>query len=176
MVAWLTENNTPDSAYFIHQAGVYLKTPDQTEPFLVHCSPRISAYARALFLHQWGRHAYEDLEHGFYFSLLYYSKYTILGDGLLQVDQMMYNFGQDKISFINVPGGGVRHSNLGETFISNPDHTFNHVDGLYGATPVIQASTTAGWVGWSNDLGGDALSCGSQCSVNDIKWKCHPLR
>ena len=153
------QNNTPDSAYFIHQAGVYLKTPDQTEPFF---SPLLAEHfdadARAYSCINWGQQAHtEDLEHaGFTSSLLYYSKYTILGDGLLQVDQMMYNFGQDKISFINVPWGGVRHSNLGETFISNPDHTFNHVDGLYGATPVIQASTTAGWVGWSNDLGGDA--------------------
>ena len=64
---------------------------------------------------------------------------------------MMYNFGDDNISFINVPWGGVRHSNLSETFISNPDHSYNHVDGLYGATPVIQAGNTAGWVGWSND-------------------------
>ena len=28
-------HNPPDSSYFIHQAGVYLKTPDQTEPFIL---------------------------------------------------------------------------------------------------------------------------------------------
>ena len=89
--------------------------------------------------------------------LLYYSKYSIAtGDGVLQVDQLMDSFGDDNISFINVPWGGVRHSNLGETFISNPDHSYNHVGGLYGATPVIQASNTAGWVGWSNDVNGES--------------------
>ena len=38
----------------------------------------------------------EDLESaGFTSSLLYYSKYMVVGDGVLQVDQMMYNFGDD---------------------------------------------------------------------------------
>ena len=59
-------------------------------------------------------------------------------------DQMMYNFGDDNISFINVPWGGVRHSNLGETFISNPDHSYEHVDGLYGATLTKPATPLAG--------------------------------
>ncbi|MGB0149962.1 MAG: putative metal-binding motif-containing protein [Flavobacteriales bacterium] len=164
-------NNSPDSSYFIHQAGVYLKTPNQTEPFF---SPMLAEHfdeeSQSYSCVNWGQQAHtEDLESaGFTSSLLYYSKYSVVGDGVLQVDQMMYNFGDDNISFINVPWGGVRHSNLGETFISNPDHSYEHVDGLYGATPVIQASNTAGWVGWSNDLNGGSPSLAVANAISTV--------
>lgn len=152
-------HNSPDSSYFIHQAGVYLKTPTQTTPFFSpmlaeHYDPTTQSYSCV----NWGQQAHtEDVAlTGFTSALLYYSRYTNVGPGIIQVDQMMYNFGDDNMSFINVPWGGVRHSNFGETFISNPDHSYYHAEGLYGATPVIQASATGGWIGWSNDINGQA--------------------
>lgn len=147
-------NNTPDSSYFIHQAGVYLKTPEQTEPFY---SPLLAEYynegSRSYSVVNWGQQAHtEDLQNiNFRSDLLYYTRYTVVGDGILQVDNMMYNFGNDNISFINVPWGGVRNSSLDHFFISEPSHNYNLADGLYGQTPVIQTASTGGWVAWSND-------------------------
>lgn len=147
-------NNTPDSSYFIHQAGVYLKTPEQTEPFY---SPLLAEYynegSRSYSVVNWGQQAHtEDLQNiNFRSDLLYYTRYTVVGDGILQVDNMMYNFGNDNISFINVPWGGVRNSSLDHFFISEPSHNYSLADGLYGQTPVIQTASTGGWVAWSND-------------------------
>ena len=152
-------NNVPDSSYFIHQAGVYLKTPEQTEPFY---SPMLAEYYneddRSYSVVNWGQQAHtEDLQNiNFRSDMLYYTRYTVIGDGILQVDNMMYNFGQDNINFINVPWGGVRNSSLDHFFISDPSGNYTLEEGLYGQTPVIQTANTAGWVAWSNDSLGNS--------------------
>jgi len=156
-------NNPPDSSYFIHQSGVYLKTLEQTEPFY---SPMLAEYynenGRSYSMVNWGQQAHtEDLANtGFRSDLLYYTRYTVVGEGILQVDNMMYNFGNDNISFINVPWGGVRNSSLDHFFISAPNHSYTLEAGLYGQTPVIQTASTGGWVAWSNDELGSTSSLG----------------
>ena len=156
-------NNPPDSSYFIHQSGVYLKTPEQTQPFF---SPTVADYfdpvTRSYSIVNWGQHAHTEdlLATGFTSSLLYYTKYTDLGSGVLQVDNMIYNFGNDNISFLNIPWGGVRNSSLDHFFISGIDHSYVNSPGLYGQTPVVQTASTGGWMAWSNDSLGNSQSIG----------------
>ncbi|MEM7039420.1 MAG: hypothetical protein AAF570_20775, partial [Bacteroidota bacterium] len=147
-------NNPPDSSYFIHQAGVYLKTPAQKEPFY---SPLIAAYYDSLdhsyAVVNWGQQAHtEDLQNIPHRSgLLYYTRYRHLGKGMIEVDQMIYNFSQDNMNFLNVPWGGVRNSSLDHFFISDPGQNYTRAPGRYGQTPIIQMANTAGWMAWSND-------------------------
>ncbi len=156
-------HNPPDSSYFIHQAGVYLKTPEQTEPFY---SPILAEYynteEQSYSVVNWGQQAHtEDLQNiNHDAGLLYYTKYTNKGKGIIQVDNMIYNFGQDNMNFLNVPWGGVRNSSLDHFFISTPAHDYNLTTGLYGQTPVIQTANTGGWVAWSNDIEGDSPTLG----------------
>lgn len=152
-------NNPPDSSYFIHQSGVYLKTPNQQEPFF---SPIVGSYYnaddRSFSIINWGQQAHtEDLLNVDHQSgLLYYSKYKHIGHGVIEVDQMIYNFGTDNMNFINVPWGGVRNSSLDHFFISAPDHAYNLADAVYGQGPVVQTATTGGWMGWSDALDGNS--------------------
>jgi len=152
-------NNTPDSSYFIHQAGVYLKTPSQNKPFY---SPLIASYYDSTNMSfttvNWGQQAHtEDLLNINHKShLLYYTTYTNKGAGIIQVDNMIYNFGNDNISFLNMPWGGVRNSNLDHFFISTPTNNYNLTTGLYGQTPVVQTVNTGGWVAWSSDSTGNS--------------------
>ena len=156
-------HNPPDSSYFIHQAGVYLKTPEQTEPFY---SPILAEYfnpdEQSYSVVNWGQQAHtEDLQNiNHDAGLLYYTKYTNKGKGIIQVDNMIYNFGQDNMNFLNVPWGGVRNSSLDHFFISTPAHDYNLTTGLYGQTPVIQTANTGGWVAWSNNIEGDSPTLG----------------
>ena len=156
-------NNPPDSAYFIHQAGVYLKTPNQNQPFY---SPKVAEYYNpdkmSYSTVNWGQQAHtEDIKNsGHTSSLLYYTSYTNKGHGIVQVDNMIYNFGQDNISFLNMPWGGVRNSNLDNFFISTPTNNYNISPGLYGNTPVVKTASTGGWVAWSNDTMGNAPTLG----------------
>lgn len=72
----------------------------------------------------------------------------------------MYNFGDDNINFINVPWGGIRNSSLDHFFISDPSNNYALEAGLYGQTPVIQTSSTGGWVAWSDNALGSSASIG----------------
>jgi len=156
-------NIPPDSSYFIHQSGVYLKTPNQNQPFY---SPIVSEYYNAndqsYSIVNWGQQAHtEDNENtGYKSNLLYYTKYKNIGNGIIQVDNMIYNFGEDNISFLNIPWGGVRASNLNYFFISNSDNTYEESSVLYGNGPVVQTSLTGGWVAWSNDSLGNSYALG----------------
>jgi hypothetical protein len=71
---------------------------------------------------------------------------------------MIYNFGNDNISFLNMPWGGVRNSTLDHFFISNSDNTFTNSHAIYGQGPVVQTSSTGGWVAWSNDSTGNSAT------------------
>lgn len=156
-------NNPPDSAYFIHQSGVYLKTAGQNQPFY---SPVVAEYYNpekmSFTTVNWGQQAHtEDLVNiGHTSSLLYYTSYSNKGSGVVQVDNMIYNFGQDNIDFLNMPWGGVRNSSLDDFFISSPTNNYTISPGQYGATPVIPTASTGGWVAWSNDSLGNSAALG----------------
>ena len=156
-------NNPPDSSYFIHQSGVYLKTPIQTQPFY---SPIVADYYNSdrmsYSIVNWGQQAHtDDLQNiGHSSSLLYYTTYTNRGNGVIQVDNMIYNFGEDNINFLNMPWGGVRNSSLDHFFISTPTNNYTISSGLYGQTPVVPTAITGGWVAWSNDTLGNSPALG----------------
>ena len=69
-------------------------------------------HANSFSIINWGQQAHtEDNQNtNFQSNLLYYTKYTNVGQGIIQVDNMIYNFGLDNITFLNVPWGGVRNS------------------------------------------------------------------
>jgi len=53
-------------------------------------------------------------------SVLTYNKYTNLGDGVIQVDFLIYNYHQTRgIDYWNIPFMGIRNSSLPYAFVSN---------------------------------------------------------
>ncbi len=148
--------------YFIHQAGVYLRTPEQTQPFY---SPIVAEFYDAsqnsYTVVNWGLQAHTDgnLLSGYTSSMMYYTQFKNLGNGIIQVDLLMYNFGDDSMNFINIPWGGVRRSTYDHWFVSNTDHTYQEYTGTFGA--YTQSFTTnAGWAAFSSDALGNAPSMG----------------
>jgi hypothetical protein len=156
-------NKDPDSSYFIHQAGVYLKTPNQKQPFY---SPMVcenyNSKEHSYTVVTWGQQAHTEqvLNTGYTSGLLYYTRYVIVGKGILQVDNMIYNFGKDEINHLNVPWGGVRNSSLSNLFISAPNNTYVNSPGLFDTNSTVQTAATGGWVAWSNEPAGNAPSLG----------------
>ena len=114
-----TKNGKPDP-YFIHQAGTYQREATLKErPFY---SPNVASFCTAekgtCSFVSWGQHAHVPT---LYTSpMLYYTRYTDCGEGVIEVTWMMYNMGascdgkvaEDTWSYLNVPWGGVRTSNL----------------------------------------------------------------
>ena len=153
---------TNNKKYFIHQAGVYLRTSEQTLPFY---SPIIAEYHNntdnSYTIVTWGQQAHtaDNINSGHTSAVLYYTRFKNLGDGVIQIDMLMYNFGNDNIDFINIPWGGVRRSTYDHWFSSNTDHTYQEETGVY--TSYSKAlNTTGGWAAWSSDAAGNAPSLG----------------
>lgn len=173
-------NNPPHSKYFIHQAGVYVKSSQgQNQPFY---SPMMAEYFNridnSLTVVNWGQHAHTDdnAEALYDASVMYYTKYTHMGKGIIQVDNMMYNFGQDTMNHLNVPWGGVRNSTLGHFFVSNPDNTYSAKLGQWNFVKNIRVKDTGGWSAFSSAKDGEGPTLG-QVFTNDefaasslIKW------
>jgi hypothetical protein len=157
-------NDRDGDKYFIHQAGVYVKHSEgQTQPFY---SPMMAEYYNStdnsLTVVNWGQQAHTDdnvdILHDA--SVMYYSKYTNLGKGIIQVDNMMYNFGPDSMGHLNVPWGGVRNSTLGNFFVSNSDNTYSASPGQWGDVDTFQVENTGGWAGFSSSEDGTGPSLG----------------
>lgn len=154
-------NPSNNKKYFIHQAGVYLKTTNQTIPFY---SPIVAEYYNpndnSYTIVNWGQQAHtaDNLNSGYTSDIMYYTRFTNLGEGIIQVDFLMYNFGDDTMNFINIPWGGVRRSTYDYWFTSNPDQTYQHTEGIYGSGTVYlePLSNTGGWAAFSSDSTGVA--------------------
>jgi hypothetical protein len=153
-------NPTASKSYFIHQAGVYLKTGGQTLPFY---SPIVAKYYNSsdnsYTVVNWGlqAHTSDNLISGYTSSMLYYTRYKNLGNGIIQVDLLMYNFGNDNMNFINIPWGGVRRSTYDHWFSSNTDHTYQEQTGTFGSY-LKSFNLTGGWAAFSSDALGNAPS------------------
>ncbi|WP_158969636.1 hypothetical protein [Paraglaciecola sp. L3A3] len=159
-----TLNDRDGDKYFIHQAGVYVQHSEgQIEPFY---SPMLAEYFNSsdnsLTVVNWGQQAHTsdnaDILHDA--SVMYYTKYTNLGKGIIQVDNMMYNFGPDTMNHLNVPWGGVRNSTLGNFFVSNSDNTYSASPGQWGSVSTIQVENTGGWAAFSSAEDGTGPTLG----------------
>ncbi len=148
--------------YFIHGAGVYLKDPmNLTQPFYsVELASFYDAAEQEYSTVNWGQQAHVDqnLTAGFTSSLLYYSNFKNLGNGIIQVDYLVYNFGLDTIGHMNVPWGGVRRSNMDHWFVSDIQNGYQEYEGTFGAGTIFNTDETNGWVAFSSDANGDAPS------------------
>lgn len=152
--------NDPNAGkkYFIHQAGVYLKTESQTLPFY---SPIVARYYNSsdnsYTIVNWGQQAHtsDNQVSGYTSAMLYYTRFKNLGMGVIQVDLLMYNFGNDNMNFINIPWGGVRQSTYDHWFSSNTDHTYQEETGSYTSYHE-QLNNTGGWAAWSTNAQGNA--------------------
>ena len=150
--------------YFIHQGGVYLKNAEQKAPFY---SPLIAEFhdakTQSYRVVNWGQQAHtaDNITAKYTSDILYYTSYTNLGNGIVQVDGMLYNFGKDNINHINMPWGGVRISSLEHFFISNPDGTYTEkVDRFANKSAQGKLANTDGWMVYSGDKTGNAPAFG----------------
>eukprot|EP00585_Thalassiosira_rotula_P007180 CAMPEP_0196161200 /NCGR_PEP_ID=MMETSP0910-20130528/47215_1 /TAXON_ID=49265 /ORGANISM="Thalassiosira rotula, Strain GSO102" /LENGTH=1412 /DNA_ID=CAMNT_0041426141 /DNA_START=120 /DNA_END=4358 /DNA_ORIENTATION=+ len=110
------ECNTP---YYIHQAGAYTRESPYTdaEPFYSPSLARHCAHNYCMFA-SWGTQAH--IPNPFKSSLMYITKFTNCGDGIIEHTQMIHNFADPLTSeslvvdqdYFNVGWSGVRSSNL----------------------------------------------------------------
>ena len=151
-------NSTFPLMYFVHQAGIYTKGAGTDggaapAPFYSPClRKRWNPETRTLELVNWMQQARTPCV--WKSGVLIYTAYRDLGDGILEVNQVLYNFGTEKLTFLNTPWGGIRHSSMPHGIISNPDGSWDKAGGMYGWTdiPTRTLIDTGGWMAWAQDL------------------------
>ncbi|MBT7062087.1 MAG: hypothetical protein HN742_35880 [Lentisphaerae bacterium] len=82
--------------------------------------------------------------------ILYYSRYRYLGDGVLEVSNVVYNFGEYDYGYNGTPWGGVRATTFPEIFWSNADSSYFFNDKLirFGHDGSYRPpKETDGWLG-----------------------------
>ena len=93
---------------------------------------------------------------------LYYLRYKNIGDGVVQVDYLIYNYHKTReTNFFNVPFLGIRNSVLPHFFLSNPDTSYSLTTMPNFADGVTKRNTlTNGWAAFSGSADGNSPSLG----------------
>lgn len=150
--------------FFIHQAGIYLKGLTGTEETGVAAEPfyspllrsRWDQASRTLHLANWAQQARSP--NAWKSGLLVQTAYRDLGDGAIEVSQILSNFGDQELTYLNAPWGGVRWSSLPHTVLSKPGGGWEKVKGTWGwdKIPGAPFDETGGWIGWTTDPAKDS--------------------
>lgn len=143
--------------YFLHQSGIYTKGDGfddgmVSRPFYSPClGKRWNPETRTLELVNWMQQA--RTPNVWKSEALIFSAYRDVGDGVIEVNQVLHNFGAEPLTFLNTPWGGVRKSSMPQTVISNPDHSWSRIEGLYGwqKMPRRTVNETGGWMAWTKN-------------------------
>ena len=101
-------------------------------------------------------------------SVLFFQRYKNLGDGVIQVDFLIYNYHRTRgIDYWNVPWAGIRHSSLPYAFISNSPTDTNSYEQIInlpvwteGANRAVTGSNSqsSGWFVFSSESDGNGPS------------------
>ena len=106
--------------FFIHQAGSYrhdeaLSKVFYAPPLAYSWDAKTKRYSHL----SWGQQPSTPSINKS--GLLNYTNYRDLGDGVIEVTHVMYNFGEDTFDYINMPWGGFRTSTLPQQWLSKVD-------------------------------------------------------
>jgi len=85
-------------------------------------------------------------------KILYYSRYKYLGDGVLEITNASFNFGDYTYGYAGIPWGGVRQSTFPNVFVSKPDGSYEYTDVGFGEPGCNNdRKDTGGWMIASQD-------------------------
>lgn len=169
--------------FFIHQSGIYISGHDQDSgtvdgPFYSPClRKRWNTEAGALELVHWAQQARTPCV--WKSGLLVFTSYRSAGKGVIEINQVLHNFGAETLDFLNLPWGGVRKSSLPRTLLSQPDGSSKPEEGVWGWTniPSSPLKDTGGWIAWAGpaeDAGTPALALVFGRNTNEprasVRW------
>jgi Dockerin type I domain len=155
-----TTQNTPQQPYFIHQAGYYVQgnvTAPSYAPMLAHGAVGENMYGTL----SWGVQAHDPATHQS--GLLNWQYTRDVGDGIVEVTNVLYNFGHDTLNYHNFPWGGTRSSTLGKMLISQPGGAVSDANIAAWDNPtgqVLGLYQTGGWAAFADGTSDSSLGLG----------------
>jgi hypothetical protein len=140
--------------FFIHQSGIYLSglagntiVGAASKPFY---SPALKTSwdpaTRTFSVVSWSQMARSP--NVWKSGMLTYASYRDLGNGAVEATNVVTNFGEQDLKFINTPWGGVRQSSLPTATLSTAAGGYSVASGAFASAPV-QLRNTGGWHAWT---------------------------
>ena len=155
------DSGTDSTAGYIHQAGVYIHKDPEVLDNRQFYSPCLGDYwdqaSRSYYMVNWGQMAH--IPSVWQSSMLIYTRYRDIGDGVVEVTYVSANFGDFPFSDLSTPWGGVRRSALPDFVLSNTDGSYKQVAGrndpweMCQFSQIVPASRTGGWIANAEDAG-----------------------
>ncbi|GAA3523715.1 hypothetical protein GCM10022393_43220 [Aquimarina addita] len=162
VVATDVEQNQIDQ-YMLHQGGAYGNiTETDYYPFYGfqiadYYDSANQEYSTASWL-QIG-HPKATVNNDLITEILIWTKYRNIGNGVIQVDYALYNYGNGTVGRVNSPYICARESTHPNIFLSNPDNSYQEREGTW-TQGFFNNSTTNGWIGYSSNSAGTQPSYG----------------
>jgi hypothetical protein len=139
-------------AVFYHQSGYYVDNGDVPQPTFAPLLASGSAESNSWSTLSLAVQADAQSNPQRPSSLLNYQRTRDLGDGVIEITHMIYNFGTVRVNFHNLPWGGVRKTVFDHMLVSNPNGGFTNrqIDDFdITANQVVTADTTGGWAAFA---------------------------
>lgn len=138
---------------FVHGSGCSNKYGAASdEPYAMFFCPKLASWYdqenKSYAIINWGQSSTQPTI--FPHKILYYSRYRYLGDGVLEVTNVIHNFGDYTYGYNGTPWGGVRATIFPEIFWSDADssYAFNERIERFGRDNVYRPPfETDGWLG-----------------------------
>jgi hypothetical protein len=141
--------------FFIHQSGIYLAglagnnaTGASSTPFY---SPTLKSSwnpsTRTFQTVSWSQMARSP--NVWKSGLLTYTSFRDLGSGAIEVTNVVTNFGNVELTFVNTPWGGTRQSSLPSIAVSKSTGGWQEYRGAFNSLAPLAVRNTAGWMATS---------------------------
>ena len=150
-------NSEAGEAAFYHQSGYYRDSNNSPQPtfapLLASGAAEPNSYSTLSLAVQADTTADPQLPSG----LLNYQRTRDLGDGVIEITHSIYNFGQRRVNFHNLPWGGVRKTVFDNMLVSDAGGGFtDQVIDDFGdfQNQVVNAEDTGGWAAFTEGTAG----------------------
>lgn len=143
---------TGGEAVFYHQSGYYVDNRNVSQPtfapLLASGSVESTSWSTISLAVQADAQSNPQQPSG----LLNYQRTHDLGDGVVEITHVIYNFGTTRVNFHNLPWGGVRKTVFDHMLVSNPSGGFTdrQIDDFdVTANQVVTSDNTGGWAAFA---------------------------
>jgi len=142
--------------YYIHQAGIYLQGRTGNDivgaPTVPFYSPVLKmkwdAATRTFSVVSWSQQPRSP--NVWKSGMLTYASYRDLGNGTIEATNVITNFGEQDLTMVSTPWGGVRHSTLPQQILSKTAGAWQRVSYNF-PSPTFNMADTGGWHAWTQN-------------------------
>jgi dienelactone hydrolase len=148
--------DTETSPYFIHGAGIYLDDPAYAgRPFYSPMlASRIDATFSRLNTANWAQHAHVPT--AFRSGLVHFQRITDRGQGIVEIEHVIHNSGNEALDWFNMPWMGVRISSLPKLYLYSAGGRTDRSDKIFGIPDVTPLTSTDGYAAFTESSADDS--------------------